>query len=131
MTRNQMECGGVDDEAGWDETWCDDYPACFGRLGDWITDLIAACESPMGVAEPTGQTPAEAFCGAMEAPTGWGDVDCYDEGVIAPTDLCYGSHGIYYPAWGLLPTCEISDEIDQNPNYTPIALEDAIATFCN
>jgi len=124
MTRTQMECGGADDPTGWDETWCNADAYCYGRLGDWGTDLVAACETPMGEGEPTGQTPAEARCDAVvEAPAGWENVDCYDQGITPPVSLCYGFRGIYYPFWGLYPACDIDDTED--PDLTEVVPEDA------
>jgi len=128
MTRTQMECGGVDDPTGWDETWCDADAYCYGRLGDWGTDLLAACEDAMGEGGPTGQTPTEARCdAAAEAPIGWDDVECYDQGITPPVSFCFGFRGIYFPFWGLSPTCEM-EETDLDPDFTAIAPDDA---FCN
>jgi hypothetical protein len=124
MTRNETACGGADDSTGWDETWCDDLQ-CYGRLGDWLTGLLAPCELPDG--ELLTQTPTEALCGAApEAPTGWENVDCYllDVGVEAP--FCVGFHGTYQAGFGLYPICDI--EADTAEDYTEISPDQA---FCN
>jgi len=116
MTRNQTSCGGVDDGAGWDETWCDDLQ-CYGRLGDWLTVVGAPCDLPSQA--PSDQTPTEALCGAAaEAPTVWQDVACY-EASSATFLICYGFLGIYYPTWGLIPSCQLEANA-ADPDYVEV-----------
>jgi len=117
MDLSTNECDSEDISTPWDETWCHEEE-CYGRLGDWAARLRAACEIP--AATPSGATPSETFCaGAVEAPVGWHDVQCVAaEG--SSIDYCYGFIGMYFPNFGLFPTCYVEAKMAADPDFTEV-----------
>jgi len=115
MDLTTYECDGEDISTPWDETWCHEEE-CYGRLGDWAARLRAACEIPD--ATPSGATPSETFCdGVVEAPVGWDDVQCV--AATGPTiDYCWGFIGMYFPNFGLFPTCYVEAKMAADPDFT-------------
>jgi len=106
-------CGGEDDPAGWDETWCEPM-TCYGRRGSWRAKVEVQCFPPSET--PVDATPSEFFCdGAVEAPTGWENVQCFES-----DSQCFGFLGLYYPTWGLYPTCHIDANYANNPEFTEV-----------
>lgn len=124
MTESVTSCGSADDPAGWDETWCDDSQ-CYGRLSGWATVLQASCTIPEGV-EPAPGTPAELLCDAApEAPTGWDGVACYTQGG-GTQPFCFGFRGLYYPSWGLYPTCDLETGVAIDPDYVELEPDEVV-----
>jgi hypothetical protein len=117
MDLSTNECDTEDISTPWDETWCHEEE-CYGRLGDWAARLRAACEIPD--ATPSGATPSETFCeGVVEAPVGWRDVQCVAANG-AVMDHCYGFIGMYFPNFGLFPTCYVEAEMAADPDFTEV-----------
>jgi len=120
MSLNEQRCSAEDDSTGWDETWCVGE-ACMGRLGGWYASLQAECEiTPL---TPYDGTPAELYCGETEEPAGWDNLQCFFEVNDSEPRYCPGSHGIYYVAGGLVPTCALEAELGDNEDYVEVTAD--------
>src|SRR6478736_2243964 len=123
QTRYPMDlnatCLGQDDPAGWDETWCSSMQQCNGRRGTWRTEVDVECHLPSEI--PVVGTPSELRCegAAAESPTGWDNVQCFPANGGAFAE-CFGSLGLYYPTWGLLPTCYIDANYANSADFTEV-----------
>jgi len=120
------QCWGEDDPTGWDETWCTGENECNARRGRWHMAVDVGCNLPSEA--PVDTTPSEARCdGPAEAPTGWENVQCFpsDSGGFVK---CFGSLGLYYPTWGLFPTCYLDANYANSPDFSEVPADSEM--FC-
>lgn len=109
---NADSCAEPDFATGWDETWCIASSDCYGRLGDWVTGLLATCARASSI--DSERTPEEWYCPSDLADADASDADASD---AAASDAAAPNRDVD-------PTTANPSDVDADPTNASSAWDD-------